>query len=281
MLIINAKIIFIRFTVNMITFKSRNQAIRQADRITRSVNSIYPHVSQSRTSVKIAEKLSFLDYASPCARKMQDLQNKYDCKITSLQLSLTSGLDLFRKIIDALKNKKIGNCYESARMAEIIGKINGQENIYPMRMFISRNNSGALMPMEHVVSVITDSEIEPNVKYRFKNNDALILDPWLGLTEFAGKYLERIKLEFKYMLPIMPDVDFSIYMSTRDAKDTKEYKNLKKTIKFKPDIRFELHYDDIVSKEDAEALRNECPELILEKFKTVVLNKEKDIKKTV
>lgn len=263
----------------MISFKSRNQAIRQADRITRHVNSIYPHVSHSKTAVKISDELSFLDNGAPEARRLQDLQNKLDCKITSLQLSLTSGLDLFRKIIDALKNKKIGNCYESARMAEIIGKINGQENIYPMRMFVPKNKSGALRPMEHVVSVITESEIKPGIKYKFKNNNALIIDPWLGLTEFADKYIEKIKLEFKHLLPIMPDLNFSIYMATKDAKNIKEYKNLKRAMEFKPDIRFELHYDDIVSKQDAEVLRKEYPELILNKFETIALKKEKDIQK--
>lgn len=255
----------------MITFQGRNSVIGQADRITRSVN-IYPHVSESKTSAKISNELLFLDIGSPIARRLMDLQCKYACRLNSMQFSMTSGIELFRKIIQALKDKKIGNCYEHARMAEIIAKINGQKNIYPMRLFITKNSSGAEMPLEHVVSVITDREIKPGIRYKFKNNEAIIIDSWLGLSEYINKYIEKIEYDFKKMFPNMPDVDFSVKMATKDAKNIKEYKKLKQTC-FKPIIRFELHYDDIVTKEQAEQLKKENPELVLNNFQNIEIEK--------
>ena len=261
----------------MISFKSRNPAIINADRITRAVNSVYPHISESKSKVFINEKLLYMDFDSKLSAKLRELKIKNAVKLTALQFKMTSGMELFKNIILALKNHKIGNCYESARLAEIIAKINGQENIYPMKMFIARNCSGADLELGHVVSVITNKQIESKEKYTLKNKDAIIIDPWLGITEFAGKYLEKLRHDFGYHFEYMPDSSFSMNLIARNTKNLKEFNKQKKEL-FKPVIKFLLHEDDRVTKSNADELRQLYPELMLKDYENVNLSTKQILK---
>ena len=116
----------------MITFEGRNNAIIQADKIKRHVSSVYPHVSESKSKIAINKYLKQMnyDFNSDKSRKLLDLRLENSCKINTMRYVLSDGINSLRNIIYTLKNIKIGNCYEEARLAEIIGKINGQDNIY-------------------------------------------------------------------------------------------------------------------------------------------------------
>ena len=107
----------------MISFKSRNEAIRKADRITRAVNSIYPHISESRSKKKI-NHFQAIHYPNDICYKFGNLGWRNSLKLDTLRYRSGNGIDLFKNIIDMLKNKKIGNCYEDSVLAQIIGKIN-------------------------------------------------------------------------------------------------------------------------------------------------------------
>ena len=120
----------------MISFMGRNNVINSADRITRKVNSIYPAISEYRTNMAI-ERYHLL--TNDCL-KFLDFKLKNNNFIENFRLRAETGLDLFRNIIEILKNHKIGNCYEKARLAEIIGKINGEENIYTAKIFLLLSN---------------------------------------------------------------------------------------------------------------------------------------------
>lgn len=92
--------------------------------------------------------------------------------------------------------KGLGNCAEEAKLAELIGKISGIKNIYSGSIFAGKGFA------KHDVAFITDKEIKENKKYQFKNKEALIIDPWLGITEFAGNYFKTIKTNFSKLLDI-------------------------------------------------------------------------------
>lgn len=255
----------------MINFKGRCISIQNADRITRTANSIYPHISESRTALAAERQLEFLSYDSLSSRKFQDLKFKNLVKLKAMRMKELFGMDLFRQIICMLKEQKMGNCYELSRLAEFIAKVNGQNNVYPMKIVMPRNSSGADFPVGHVVSVITDKPINSQQKYVFKNKEAIILDPWLGITDYVSRYAERLKNDFKHNFQFIPDNDINIRYITKIAKNLKQYKDLKKGKCFNPDIKFVLHEEDIVSKEQAKQLRTEYPELVLKNFKKAEL----------
>ena len=160
----------------MITFQSRNSAIVKADRITRSVNSVYPHISESKARKAVGYHLQYTVTDTKTGYKLSNLMLKNSNKIDNLRCRSGMGIDLFENIIDMLKNKKIGNCYEKSMLCQIIGKINGIKNIYPAKIYCTRNSSGATVQLDHVVAVITDIPLGACRKYSYKNKDAVILD---------------------------------------------------------------------------------------------------------
>ncbi len=255
--------------MNMISFKGRNNILQNADRITRKVNSVYPHISESKSKDYISKVIEFSDFNSDVSKKMMNLSFRNAVKLDALRFRMPSGIELFKSIIYALKDKHIGNCYESARLAEIIAKINGQDNVYSMKTYVARNRSGMEIKLEHVVSVMTNQPIEAGKKYIFKNKDAVIIDPWFGITDFASKYVERLKNDFMHHFMYMPNNNLVSRMISKQAKTPQEYNALKKEKFFNPPIRFLLHEDDVLTKEQAKELRDEYPELILDDFKKI------------
>ena len=244
----------------MISFKSRNHAIRQADRITRFANSVYPHVSESKIK-KSVEHQQAIKYPDNICYKLGNFKLKKSMELDNLRYKHGQGIDLFRDIINMLKQHKIGNCYESAVVAQIIGKINGINNIYPAKIFFNKNNSKYQTQLDHVVAIITDKSFQPEGYYNFKNNDAIIVDPWLGITEYAGDYINKLRTSFVNIFPAIPDSKY-LFKSLRNITNTLEEFNQKRKNMFKPDFSFKLHTDELLSLQDAETLKKEYPELI-------------------
>ena len=125
----------------MITFKSRCESIRKAERITRAAKSVYPHISESKSRKAINHFLD-INYPDPICYKFSKLKFSNSTKLDNLRYRGGMGIDLFRNIIDMLKDKKIGNCYEEAVLAQIIGRINGIKNIYTSKIYFNKNSSG-------------------------------------------------------------------------------------------------------------------------------------------
>jgi len=245
----------------MISFKSRCEAIRKADRITRKVNSIYPHISESRNRINI-KHFQEKYYPLPICYKLSNLNLKNSNKLDSLRYRNGEGIDSFRNIIDMLKNNKIGNCYEESILAQIIGKINGIENIYPSKIFFNRNSSGHQVQLDHVVAIITDKPFNKGSYYNFKNKDAIVVDPWLNITDYVGDYICKLRTNFVNIFPNIPDMKYTINNLPKITKNIKEFNIERKKI-FKPDFSFKLHTDDLLSSEDTITLRKEYPELII------------------
>lgn len=243
----------------MISFKSRNQAIKNADKITRLAHSVYPHISESRIRTSVGHQL-LVSKSEKNGYKLSNMVLKNSTKIDTLRYKSGEGIDLFRNILDMLKTHKIGNCYENAVLAEIIGKINGIKNIYPVKIYFNRNSSGAKTQLDHVVTIITDINLNKNVKYDLTNKSAIVLDPWLGITEYVSEYVNKLRNDFEKIFSKIPDDSISIRKILLTAKNPKEFHEAKKKV-FKPDFSFMLHDDELLSQKDAEILKQEYPEL--------------------
>ena len=245
----------------MISFKSRNQAIRQADKITLAAKSTYSHISESRTSKRI-NHIQAIHYPDPICYRFGNLKIKNSNRLDNLRYRNGKGIDAFRNIIDMLKNHKIGNCYEESILAQIIGKINGIKNIYPSKIYFNKNSSGNQMQLDHVVAIITDKPFKQGYKYDFKNKDAVVIDPWLGITEFAGDYIRRIKTDFIEIFPNIPDFKHWLKGIAKSSDNINQFKLERKKL-FKPDFSFMLHNEDVLPDEYVKILKDEFPELIL------------------
>ncbi len=199
----------------MITFTSRNHNIRNADLITRKAHSLYPHISESKiTSMIGKDQVKDLFFGQ--------MSLEYALKFAAERLKIDMDeKNTYKYILEALQ-KGLGNCYEESKLAEIIARINGQKNIYSGKIYAGKGFA------KHEVAFITDKEIKPDKLYRFKNKEAIILDPWLGITDYAGNYFNRIRTNFGKMLGIRPNSkpklqpDLSCKISARKIADYKK-----------------------------------------------------------
>ena len=245
----------------MISFQSRNSAIRNADRITRHVNSVYPHISESKFRIYANEVIQNNSGNPKMCLDLSKLKFKYESKMDALRFRGGYGLEQFKIIIDNLKNHKLGNCYESAILAQIIGKINGIKNIYPAQMFFTKNSPQINMQLDHAVAVITDKPFEKDFKYQFKNKDAIIVDPWLCVTDYVGEYLSRIRNQLHKNFPFLSDNEIRMKNFAANSNNLAEFNQTRKKC-FKHEFFFKLHEDEISTPEETEMLKKEFPELI-------------------
>jgi hypothetical protein len=139
-----------------------------------------------------------------------------------------------------------------------------------MKIFISRNKSGAMLPLDHVVAVIPKDTPLPNYKYNFRNKDAVIIDPWLNVTEFAGKYSELLKNDYANLFGMLPDNEYNMILCAKTSKNVNEFKNNWKDKVFSPDIKFLLHEDGFVTGSDAKQLKEEYPGLVIKNFNVII-----------
>ena len=70
----------------------------------------------------------------------------------------------YEYVVESLK-KGLGNCYEEAKLAELIAKINGQKNIYSAKLY-----AGKGLP-KHELAFITDEKVCADKFYKFKNKE--------------------------------------------------------------------------------------------------------------
>ena len=244
----------------MINFKSRCKTIQDADRITRMAKSVYPHISASMHSPRIYEQMANCRDML-CVSRLSRLRSRNANKIHNLRAKRRRGSNLFRDVIDMLKNHKIGNCYENAVLCEIIGKINGIKNIYHARILFNRNSSGEEIALDHAISIILGKALG-NKDVVLKNKNAIILDPWLGITDFAENYFTKLKNDFSKYFLLLPDDNFIIRRLKTETKTPKEFHEAKKQL-FKPNFSIRIVDDEALSDSDVKNLKEEFPELII------------------
>ena len=66
---------------SMISFKSKDSAIRKAERIMLHAKSVYPHVSESKSAIKISDEILFCDNDFQRAYKLSVLKRNNETKM--------------------------------------------------------------------------------------------------------------------------------------------------------------------------------------------------------
>ena len=146
--------------------------------IQRKAKCVYPHVSPYNMS-----GLKSCDYG---------VNNKFYNYILNLQKKLeffrynllSESRSFHKDLIENLKNGlKLGNSYEEATLASVIAKINGIKNIY----------TASIDGLDHAVCVITRKTVKEGKTQVLNNKEAIIIDPQLGITDYANNYFVRLK----------------------------------------------------------------------------------------
>lgn len=186
---------------NQTTFGMK-QPLKRPDMYLRKVKNTYQHFSPDNFSERIKNKynldmdplylsseayIQFIEKEKNISinRKLLNGLRKVVDKFATYRNKLQTSRNKITFMLENLKNgNKMGNNGEESDLATLIGRMNGQNNIY------SGYINGAA---SRKVSFITDKPVKDGKKLFLKNKDAIIIDPELGITDYACNYFVKIK----------------------------------------------------------------------------------------
>lgn len=271
-----ANIFFNSFVLNMITFQGRQQALKNADMIGRKVSGTYPHISGSKLCLRYCDahhiQKNSLQPLPKFIEKVVVTINKYRSKINHSRY-------YYSAMVNEVKKKKVGNCFEDAMLAELIGHINGQDNIHIGNLFVKKQRVKKTKALDHAVAFITDKNINNNNEYKFKNKEAIIIDPWLNIVDFAGNYFTKLKNQYRNCFDNLPNQDFLEYLVSQDSKNVKEFRQNKKNSCQHLAFSIRPAHSICWDKEREDYYKSCFPELFINNYEKIVLTQNKKVKR--
>ncbi len=254
----------------MITFQGRQDIIKSADIIERRAHSVYPHTSLSKLRKRCIDVYNIAEHSSKPAPLFFQ---KIFIRTNQLRSALRQSNSFFSDLIYGMQDKKVGNCFEEAALAQLIGKVNGQKNIYVGDILVEKENIEGKRKIDHAVAFITDKKIEIGKSYSFKNKDAIIIDPWLGIADFAENYFTKLKNNFCKFFKELPDQDFLLYLIGSDSKNIKEFRKGRKSSCQNVDFSIRLASNFPWNKKKQNLYESFFPELVIKEYKKIELPK--------
>ena len=259
----------------MINFQGRQQVFKPADIIARKAHETYPHISGSMLDVRYHEAYHI---KKPSFRPLPKFLTKIIEKINKSRNKIQGSLYYFAAIIKEIKRTGAGNCFEESMLAELIGHINGQNNIYTGNVLVKKQNVENQKSIGHAVAFITNKKIRWDKDYKFKGKDAVIIDPWLGITDYAGNYFTKIRNQYRKYFEEIPNQDFLEYLIGTESKNVKDYRKHKNNscqhIDFIINPAHMIYWD----KEREDYYKSLFPELVIENYQKINLPAKKKLK---
>ncbi len=226
-----ANLFFTGFIYNMISaiqyntpsFQARCPQIREGQKVCHLISSQLPHISDTRLRSAyynlfdkgLGEKVNirYIKWMRSMIDKIEEARNLY----VNNAYGHTNGKPT--RILNQLKFEHLGNCYENGKAAEIILKLNGVENARAVSL---KRGSSAI---DHFVCVFNrdGSAFDGTIK----NNQTIIVDPWLGKADFAGNMFKIYENTCQKLLKLPEQGKFGV----RNVEDIKISENDSSIIK--------------------------------------------------
>ena len=163
-----------------LNFTSKNAVIRRADNIARRINKVFPRVSERRVhGFRNINKFQFLEFnLRERTRQLRNIKSsKFDYAPGTIQKLLA--------FLDPIKERKMGNCAETAQIAAICAKLNG---INDAQIVGLRTKGGR--KLDHAVLYVENS------------GKPYIIDPWIGKAGYVPDMLKGYTSEYRETLDI-------------------------------------------------------------------------------
>ncbi len=180
------------------SFTARNISIRKADEICRRVHQEFPVYSNTKlerfnNADKKHDCFNFINYVSS---QIRELRNYYS-------ISNEPSVNVF-KMLPGLKKTRVGNCYEQASATCVALELNDYKNVGTHYLYAYNPKTKNIKDLDHVVSVVN---IKTSNNYEYwngidtvvtkhlikPNKDAIILDTWGGITDYANQAFVKYK----------------------------------------------------------------------------------------
>ena len=229
-----------------VNFKSRHQAVKKADAICRMVKTEFPSVSSSslipRCYKTLRDAVKRFGKATPEIENgnlidqryynMYDLFLRTDRKIQNLVRipyhDATDTISAYKILAESVKKHNCANCAELTRLANLICAVNGID-AQPINLILCDKEEKILSYIDHTALAIPLKEGVLKYKRMGKTKDVIIIDPWLGIADFAKNIALEYQNKFRKHLNIEENGKIVVdpYVSILPIPKT-EYKNLKK-----------------------------------------------------
>jgi hypothetical protein len=219
--------------INMSTmsFKSRSADIKTAEKICHEVVGKFPVISPSRVITESIHKQNrkMFNYGNNLEKKFENLVRE---PLGNLDIS-TNPIDYLELLIAKVKENKLANCHELAKLALLISIVNGFEaRIYELTR-VNQNpkrKRGLNKEIDHAVLALSN-----DISFGFRHNDTIIIDPWFNFVGPAKKAMAF------YKNSVFPNAEM-----------------------IKGDVLFALPYPGRIPKKFFEDLKKAFPEFIIE-----------------
>ena len=174
-------------------FKSRNIEIRQADRICRLVNSEFASISSSKLAQKIKHNPELGKYIKYDRRLSENLHTRIRKKVLLIKDDI---IEKYKKLAELVKKERLANCDELMRLASLVCAANG---IKTQPIIVQKYSYKTLdtISCQHIALALI-----PKGKLRLEGKmsnfkDTIIIDPWLGIADYAS----NVSLKYKNVFP--------------------------------------------------------------------------------
>lgn len=155
---------------NNISFRSRCKTIREADNIARYVNELFPRISG--TKIEPLMQGNTRCYTPIYYSKIRVVRKQSE----EIYFSQKPNFQKCSNMIDLIRNKKVGNCGESAFLTRIVAKCNSIKNAKIAYLcYIDKYSD-----LDHCVVYVDDKK--PYIK-----------DSWLGFADYIPETIEKYR----------------------------------------------------------------------------------------
>ena len=191
---------------NQISFQARCPQIREGQRVCSLINQELPHISDTKLrgayfnlmDKGLGEKvnLRYINWMRSMIERFRETRELYVLDAFGQHLAKPT------RVLNQMKFEGLGNCYENGKAAEIILKMNGVK--HARSAGLKRGKS----TIDHFVCVFNrDGSVFDGT---IKNNQTIIVDPWLGKVDFANNMFKIYENTCQRLLKIPEEGKFGL-----------------------------------------------------------------------
>lgn len=204
-------------------FKSKNASIRTADEICRRVNKEFPVYSNT-----FLQRFKTI-HKTHNNKKIYDTVSDLVVNLREYYHNSSTPMNYIIKLLNGMKKSRVGNCHEQSIAASVALRANGYKNVTTLSMYSINPKTLEVKDLDHAVAAI-DFKLPKGYKYcndkldqlQYKqllkaNNEAIIVDPWAGITDNAKSIIRRYKTDVALNPPLSTD-DTIVFLPNKPLK---------------------------------------------------------------
>lgn len=165
---------------NNVSFKSRNNFIKDADLICRKVRTEFPYISHSIAAKSAPPKVTQQFKIVEFIKKRENILKEY----REDRNFIRTPFKFYKEILHSTIKEKVAACYELSSLVELILRMNGINNCVKASL-VSRSGK----KLNHCVTCLKTGETHPNKRF-------IIIDPWLQESDYLGEMIKKYKNQY-------------------------------------------------------------------------------------